>query len=221
MTDNNSIPNPAFTHSSETDFDGVEVKKEEPKVEVEIPGSPSSTSSFGKYTFATLAIGKSTNRYIAIFKKITQGRFIIPSVPAGIFGLAWLIYRRVSVYGFMVYLMLVTLAYEFITKIDAISKNIQIALIFAFTHVVFYFIGNFLYWYSVRKKITKYRSKYGDTSAMTYLSQKGGVITGLNLLTVILLLQGGTFLTVYSLIYVDDFMVNLWSSFLQLVHLKG
>jgi hypothetical protein len=121
----------------------------------------------------------------------------------------------------MVYLLLVTLAYEVLTKVDILSKNTQIALIFGFTHVVFYFIGNFLYWYSVRKKITSYRSRYGDTSAMTYLSQKGGTITGLNLLTVILLLQGGTFLTVYSLIYVDDFMLNIWSGFLELAHLKG
>lgn len=220
MTDNNSIPNPAFTHSSETDFDGVMAKKESVITETKI-NNEAAIDSVGKYTFATLAIGKDASRYIAIFKKITQGKFIIPSIPAGVFGLAWLIYRRVSVYGFMVYMLLVALAYELITKVDMLPKMTQIALIFGFTHVVFYFIGNFLYWHSVRKKIKNYRSKYGDVSAMTYLSQQGGTITGLNLLTVILLLQGGTFLTVYSFIYVDDFMLNIWNGFLQLVHIKG
>lgn len=210
------IPNPAFDHSSEFKSEGVN-KEENTKAEPEV----SEIDTIGKYTFATLAIGESASRYIAIFKKITQGNFIIPSKPAGIFGLAWLVYRRASFYGAFVYSLLVLIAYELVTKAVFLPKVAQVVAIFGFTHVVFYFIGNFLYWYSVRKKIDSYREKYGDTSAMTYLSEKGGTVSGFNLIAAVLMLQGTMLLIVAGGIYIDDFMMGMWTGFLELAHLKG
>lgn len=214
MQTNKDMPNPAFDHT--TDF-----VQEEAVVKAEQSEQDNDSTSFGKYTFASLAIGKNPSRYIAIFKKITQGNFIIPSKQAGFFGLAWLIYRRASYYGFIVYTLLILAAYELITKAVFLPKAAQIIAIFAVTHAVFYFIGNFLYWFSVRKKIDSYRDKYGDTSAMTYLSEKGGTVSGFNLIAAVIMLQGSMLLIVGGCIYIDDFMLSLWSGFLELAHLKG
>lgn len=221
MIDNN-IPNPAFTHSEETDFKVDQATVETRATDMQDNAKSSkSEHSFNKYTFASLAIGEGASRYIAIFKKITQGKFFIPSVYAGIFGLGWLIYRRAAYYGFLAYTFIMLCAYQLITSAIFLPKAVQVIAIFAVAHIVLYFIGNFLYWYSVRKKIDSFRSKYGDTSAMTFLSEKGGVITGLNLITVVFMLQGGMMMIVGGCIYMDDFMLSLWSGFLELAHLKG
>lgn len=219
MQDNKSIPNPAFTHSQDTDYHMADSQNKEKNVKQTTQTNTSSVDSIGKYTFATLAIGEKSFKYIAIFKKITEGNFIIPSKQAGLFGLAWLIYRRASFYGSLVYMALIYLAYNFITKAEFIPKVFQILAIFGFTHLVFYFIGNFLYWYSVHKKIDTFRYKYGDTSAMTYLSEKGGTINGFNLIASVLMLQGSAILVVAGSIYMDDFMLILWNGFLELAHL--
>lgn len=206
------MPNPAFDHGN--DF---VVKTEDSIVEEKKSGVKKSKS---RYTFAELAIGKDSRRFIAIFKKIIQGKFFITSTPAGIFGLAWLIYRRASVYGFSAYLLLIFAGYEIFTSMSFLPKELQFVLIFALTHAVFFFVGNFIYFCSVRSKITKFRSRYGDTSAMTYLSEQGGTLSGFNLITPIILLQGGMVMVVFGCLYVDDFLISLWSGFLELAHLQ-
>jgi hypothetical protein len=208
------IPNPAFDHG--TDFvvnASAEQKQEISKTREQIDRN---LVLHAKYTFAELAIGEKSRKYIAIFKKIAQGNFIIPSASAGIFGLAWLIYRRASVYGFLVYTLLVALAYEFITNLGVLSKEMQIVAIFAFTHLVFYFTGNAIYFYSVTKKIANCRKRFGETSAMTYLAEQGGTLSGLTLLVPIFLLQGGMVLIVAGCIYFDDFFLTIWNDFLSL-----
>lgn len=214
MVNSKNIPNPAFRHSKHTDSTIAKDNQSQNKK------NESAIKSTGKYTYANLAIGKSSSRYIAIFKKITQGKFIIPSKQAGIFGLGWLIYRRASYYGFLVYALLILLSYELITtKAIFIPKAGQVITIFVITHIIFYFIGNFIYWYSVRQKIDSFRDKYGDTSAMTYLSEKGGTLSGFNLIATVIMLQGSTLLAVCSSIYIDDFMMQMWTGFLELAHL--
>jgi|TARA_Y100001960_G_scaffold226580_1_gene237307 hypothetical protein len=212
------IPNPAFDHGTDfvvnaNDQQKQEISQTREKIDRDLV-------LHAKYTFAELAIGKKSRKYIAIFKKIAQGNFIIPSSSAGIFGLAWLIYRRASVYGFIVYSILIALAYEFVTKLDLFSKEMQIAAIFAFTHLVFYFIGNSIYFYSVTKKISNCRKKFGETSAMTYLAEQGGTLSGFTLLVPIFLLQGGMLVIVASCIYFDDFFLTIWNDFMALAGSK-
>jgi len=207
-TSRKQMPNPAFDHSSEFVVNKeIETKPEEDKT---------SPCTLGKYTFATLAIGKGASRYIAIFKRITQGKFIIPSKPAAFFGLSWLIYRRASYYAFPIYSALVFMLYQLFTKMTFLPKFIQLVTIFGVAHVIFFLAGNFIYWVSVRKKIDKFRKLYGDTSAMTYLSEQGGTLSGFNLIAAVISMQGTVLVSVYGCLYIDDFFINIWDSFLAL-----
>ncbi|HAG52827.1 MAG TPA: hypothetical protein DCL21_03475 [Alphaproteobacteria bacterium] len=208
QTKKKEMPNPAFDHSSEF----VVNQPAEQKQTTEKKDS----CTLGKYTFATLAIGKGANRYIAIFKKITQGKFIIPSKPAAFFGLSWLIYRRASYYAFPIYAALVFILYQLFTTMAFLPKVIQFIAIFGIAHIIFFLAGNFLYWYSVRKKIDKFRKLYGDTSAMTYLSEQGGTLSGFNLIAAVVSMQGTILVTVYGCLYIDDFFISVWDSFLSL-----
>lgn len=172
------------------------------------------------YIFAELAIGHKKEKYIKIFEKITNGKFIIPNIYAGIFGLAWLLYRRAAHYGSIIYLLLIALAYLGVKELGFLPKDMAIFVIFGFTHFVFFLFGNFIYWYSVRSKVDEYREEYGDSSAMTYLSEKGGVTVGISLIAGVVLVQGGALLVIYGLLSADVFFSDLWKAILELANFK-
>lgn len=203
MNQESRIPNPAFNH--QYDFEVVEaIKKNEVKE---------------KYTYAEMAIGKNRKKYLAIFKDITNGKFFIPSVKAGIFGFSWLIYRRAAYYSVIPYLILMLLSFNLFAGLS-LSIFIKFLIIMLAPNLIFYFIGNFLYWRSVRIKVKKYRKAYGETSALLYLSEQGGVLTGFNLISSIFLAQGSVAFLVYINLQIDDFMINLGKNIAQLAGLN-
>jgi hypothetical protein len=223
MMNDKNIPNPAYNEESgfdsyakDAEVKAVKNKPTEKDKSEELLAAVIDDSH--EYTFPSLAIGEDSSYYINIFKKISQGKIIVPSKYAGIFGLSWLIYRKASYYGFLVYIALLFFAYNVITKLLFLPKTLQIVSILLFAHVVFYFIGNFIYWYSIRKKVNNCRKRYGDTSAMTYLSQHGGEITGFALISVVLMLQGGAILILAGSVYIDEFLLHLWDNFIALAH---
>lgn len=195
MKDNRpNIPNPAF--NQQYDFEVIQDIKKDNISE--------------KYTFAEITIGKSRRKYIEIFKKIAEGKLIIPSFKSLIFGFNWLIYRRATYYTILPYILMIALSYNLISKITHFPLLVKFILIISIPHLILFFIGNLLYWYSVRKKITSYRKQFGDASALTYLSEKGGVLTGSTLIATIIMIQGSIILCVYLGLYIDDFLITLW-----------
>jgi len=172
-----------------------------------------------RYVFAELCIGKDSKKYIEIFKKITKGKFVIPSIQAGIFGFGWLIYRRASKIGFIPYIASVVGLYILVKDMNSISVLLKTFIIFGPSHILFFFFGNFIYWYSVRKKVDNCREDYGDSSSMICLTEIGGTLKGATLVASIMLLQILPVLIVYGLLSADAFFANLWQSITELAQM--
>ncbi|MCP4354766.1 MAG: hypothetical protein GY793_03870 [Proteobacteria bacterium] len=169
------------------------------------------------YLFAELCIGEGSDKYIEIFKRITKGHFIVPSIPAGIFGLAWLSYRKAARYGFSFYILSVVLLYMLIADMESLSTALKMIIIFGASHIIFFFIANFLYWACIRRKIDSCRKTYGDVNAMTCLSDQGGTLKPFGLIASVLAVQGSVMLTVYVLLSVDSFFGSLLGSIQELI----
>ncbi len=199
------MPNPAFDHSNDFVVPQEQLQQKAPEVNLE-----------EKFTYAAMAIGKDAPKYLPIFDRIRKGDLIIPSKPAGIFALAWLVYRRASYIALPLYSLLILLSYEFVKLLTFMPDMAKMITIFVIPHVVFFFTGNLIYWMSVRRKVETYKRKYGSTSAMTYLAEQGGTLSGFNLLAPYIMTKGLALVAVYGALFVDNFLDSLWSDFLQL-----
>lgn len=209
MTENKQVqmPNPAFDHSE--DFVQNEKKEQQP--------SESDIKKLEKrFMYASISVGEDKDKYLPIFNRIRRGELIVPSVPAGIFGLAWLIYRRAAFHAIPLYTAIIFLAYKVVTMFLDIDKMAQLVLVFAIPHIIFYFIGNLLYWISVRSKVISYRKKYGKTSSITYLAEQGGVLKGFNLIAPFIMTKGLLLIIVYLTLFSADYSSSVWVGFLDL-----
>ncbi|WP_457622140.1 DUF2628 domain-containing protein [Persephonella sp.] len=117
-------------------------------------------------------IGKNSEYYIDKFKKFEEGKSISWNWSAFLFGVLWMFYRKMYVYG------LIALAVIFIINVFIAALGINQVIstgISLWLWIGFGMFGNYIYYIFVKNKIKKIKENTRSDNILEILSKKGGV----------------------------------------------
>ncbi len=117
-------------------------------------------------------IGKNADYYIKRFKKFEKGGSLSWNWYAFLFGVLWMFYRKMYLYGFSALAVIFSInLFISILKIDqVISTGISLWL-----WIGFGMFGNYLYYLHVKNSISKIKKSTYHSDVILTISKKGGV----------------------------------------------
>lgn len=142
-----------------------------------------------RYNYLSILVGEQANDYyMRVFEKIDAGRLLpIPNLAAGIFGVFWLIYRKMTLTIFLVYVPSFILGVMFVDAAFPTRTEVKEHwwCIFILPHLVLFLVGNNLYYLRLRRWLWRERlnnAGTGEQQFIPYLSWKGGTTPGMPLI---------------------------------------
>ena len=142
-----------------------------------------------RYKYLSVLVGELSNDYyMRVFEKIDAGRLLpSPNIAAGIFGLFWLIYRKMTLAIWLVYIPAFVLGVMFVDATFDTRAEVKENwwCIFIIPHLVLFLVGNNIYYLRLRRWLWIQRARNAGTDEqqfIPYLSWKGGTTPGMPLI---------------------------------------
>jgi hypothetical protein len=134
--------------------------------------------------FSILIGERGRDHYLSVFERIESGRPINPNIWAGLFGILWMLHRKLVLGAFVVYIPLTIVGYLILH--GYYDTHQQLAdnwpLLFVFPHVALFLVGNNIFYLRCRRMMLRQDmadGRFGGGQRIPALMWRGGTMDGL------------------------------------------